>query len=468
MKVLTCKWVYAIKEDLKGNKRYKARLVVGGHRQREGIDFNETFAPVVSYSTIRMLLALATVNNWEVHQMDFVTAFLNGQVEEEIYMAQPNGYNDGTNKVCKLVKSLYGLKQAPRQWNKELHRSMESLGFTRLEMDHSVYVRENLIVAVYVDDCILLSANLNDILVFKKEIMKNYKVKDLGELRTIVGMQWERNRKQKSSFLHQSKYTEDVLKRFKMQDSKAVDTPAVRVGELEQKEFENIDMYQKAVGSLIYLNTCTRPDISFAVSSLARKMSNPSYQDWHAVKRLLRYLKGTKDYGISLGNNNQQNPADPEKIIKVYSDADWAGDIATRRSTSGYLIYLQQILICWGTKIQRVVALSTAEAEYISGSTACQETTWVRNLHHEITKQRSVPHLMIDNQAAIAMSKNNIQHARAKHIDIRYHYIRDLVMNNEITIEYCASNEMIADIMTKPLGRILFEKFREKLRVFRK
>jgi hypothetical protein len=227
-------------------------------------------------------------------------------------------------------------------------------------------------------------------------------------------------------------------------------------------------MYQKAVGSLIYLNTCTRPDISFAVSSLARKMSNPSYQDWHAVKRLLRYLKGTKDYGISLGNNNQQNPADPGKIIKVYSDADWAGDIATRRSTSGYLIYLQQILICWGTKIQRVVALSTAEAEYISGSTACQETTWVRNLHHEITKQRIVPHLMIDNQAAIAMSKNNIQHARAKHIDIRYHYIRDLVMNNEITIEYCASNDMIADIMTKPLGRILFEKFREKLRVFRK
>ena len=183
VKPLGCKWVFTIKEDAEGKRRYKARLVVGGHRQKYGIDYNETFSPVVKHNTIRILLALATKNNLEVHQMDFVTAFLNGYVEEEIFMKQPEGYEDGTSRVCKLVKSLYGLKQAPRQWNLKLHRSMVELGFQQLKMDSSVYIRVNLIVAVYVDDCILVSPKLKEIEWFKKKIQSYIWLRTLGNLR---------------------------------------------------------------------------------------------------------------------------------------------------------------------------------------------------------------------------------------------------------------------------------------------
>jgi len=252
--------------------------VVGGHRQKEGIDFNETFAPVIKHTSIRILLGLATVLNWEVHQMDFVTAFLNGCIEENIYMKQPVGYEDGTERVCKLNKSLYGLKQAPRQWNIELDSSMKRLGFQRIQADHSVYKRRNLIVAVYVDDCILASKSLEEIEEFKLEVQKMYKVKDLGELKIIVGMQWKRNRKEKTSILYQEKYTSEILERFGMTECKLASTPAVKLI-TSTENFKDIDLYQQAVGCLIYLNTCTRPDISLAVSLVARKMSNPSMDD---------------------------------------------------------------------------------------------------------------------------------------------------------------------------------------------
>ena len=203
--------------------------------------------------------------------MDFVTAFLNGYVEEEIYMKQPEGYEDGTEKVCKIVKSLYGLKQAPRQWNIKLNESMIELGFEQLKSDTSVYIKENLIVAVYVDDCILVSNSKNAIITFKRNIQDMYSVKDLGELKEIVGMQWKRDRSKRESVLYQEKYALDILDRFGMTESKLVKTPAIKEVEDQDEKFNDIELYQQCVGSLIYLNTCTRPDLSIAVSLLARK-----------------------------------------------------------------------------------------------------------------------------------------------------------------------------------------------------
>jgi len=223
-KILPCKWIFTVKTEADGSTRKKARLVIGGHRQREGIDYQETFAPVVKYQSVRILLALATYYDWHVHQMDFVTAFLNAEVDVQLYMQQPEGYEDGTAKVCKIQKGLYGLKQAPRGWNQKLNEIMKSFNFEKNIADDSVYIKHiqndlKIIVAVYVDDLIILSNNLKEIEVFKREIKKLYNVKDLGELSLILGMRWKRNRAERKSNLNQTTYIQEILEKFGMQDS---------------------------------------------------------------------------------------------------------------------------------------------------------------------------------------------------------------------------------------------------------
>ena len=253
--------------------------------------------------------------------------------------------------------------------------------------------------------------------------------------------------------LYQEKYALEVLERFGMMDSKEVKTPVVKEVEYEDEAFEDIDLYQQCVGSLIYLNTCTRPDLSFAVSVLARKMSNPLKRDWTAAKRVLRYIRGTSSLGVKYSSDGKQS-------LIGYADADWAGDVNTRKSTSGYVFLFANGPISWATKKQSSVSLSTAEAEYISGSLATQELLGLKRLIVELKGGNQIPTLMQDNQGAIAMTKNPVKHSRTKHIDIRYHFIRENLLKNEFNIEYCPTTHMIADVMTKPLGTQLFERFR--------
>jgi hypothetical protein len=407
MNILPCKWVFVKKENPDGSDLCKARLVVGGHRQTYGIDYHETFAPVVKYQSIRIILAIATARGWFVHQMDFVTAFLNSDLEEKIYMVQPTGYENGKDEVCELVKGIYGLKQAPRAWNNEYHLTMIKLGFRLITADTSVYIRGNLIVAVYVDDLIIAGEIIGEVEDIKKAIAKKYKVKDLGELRDIVGMEWRRNQEKKKSTLHQSKYTEMILKKFNMWESKAASTPVIKLEkeeEISPKLSSNAE-YMQAVGSLIYLATCTRPDIQLAVSLVSRTMKEPTEKNWIAVKRIFRYLNGTRNYGITY------NGSDKVQVIG-YADADWAGDHKDRKSTSGYVFTIANGAVSWASKKQNTVALSTVEAEYISGSLATQEAIWISKLLTEVGLKINVPKIFQDNQGCIGFSKNPVGHAR--------------------------------------------------------
>ena len=456
-KILRCRWVYVIKKN-QDDQKFKARLVVGGHKQTFGIDYEETFAPVVKYQSIRILLALATVNNWEVHQMDFVTAFLNASLDEEIYMEQPPGYENGNpDEVCLLIKGLYGLKQSPRQWNKKYKEIMVKLGFVCITADESVFVNGQVIVGVYVDDLIIVSPHLQKIEKFKKDIKKEYDVKDLGELSVILSMKWTRNREERTSFLSQQAYAEEILERFSMSDCKSAGTPGVNLEapEIEKKVFEDKTLYMQACGSLSHLQNCTRPDITFAVGMACRKMQDPNEQDWMAVKRILRYIKGTTSFGVKFGSN----------AVKVtgYGDADWAGCHDSRKSTSGYVFLMGSGAVAWASKKQLVVALSSVEAEYISGSLAVQEAIWENKFLEEIGIKAEKPLLYQDNQGAIAFANNPIQHARTKHIDVRHYFMKDAVLKDLVTLKYCPTQDMVADVLTKHLGRIKFEEFRKSM-----
>jgi hypothetical protein len=461
-KVLKCRWIYVIKKNL-DQEKFKARLVVGGHKQTFGIDYEETFAPVVKYQSIRILLALATVHDWEVHQMDFVTAFLNATLSEEIYMEQPPGYtNENPDDVCLLIKGLYGLKQSPRVWNKKYKDIMEELGFVCITADESVYVNESLIVGVYVDDLIIVSPHLEKIEKFKKDIKKKYDVKDLGELSLILSMRWTRNRGERISFLSQETYANEIVERFSMSDCKPVATPGVNLEtpEDEKKSFKSKTLYMQACGSLSHLQNCTRPDITFAVGMICRKMQDPTEHDWMAVKRILRYVKGTATFGIKFGSDTVK--------VTGYGDADWAGCHESRRSTSGYVFLMGQGAVAWASKKQQVIALSSVEAEYISGSLAVQEAIWENKFLEEIGIKTNKPLLHQDNQGTIALANNPIQHARTKHIDVRHYFMKDAVQKNLVTLQYCPTQEMVADVLTKHLGRVKFEEFRKSMGIVAK
>jgi hypothetical protein len=270
-------------------------------------------------------------------------------------------------------------------------------------------------------------------------------------------MKWTRNRKERISFLSQEAYAEEILERFGMTDCKSVATPGVslEIPESEKKSFENKTLYMQVCGSLSHLQNCTRPDITFAVGMACRKMQDPTEQDWMAVKRILRYIKGTSTFGIKFGSSTDK--------VTGYGDADWAGCHESRKSTSGYVFLMGNGAVAWASKKQLVVALSSVEAEYISGSLAVQEAIWEKKFLEEIGVKTEKPLLYQDNQGAIAFANNPIQHARTKHIDIRHYFMKDAVAKDLVTLKYCPTHEMVADILTKHLGRIKFEEFRKSM-----
>lgn len=464
-KAVGCRWVFKVKYDSEGNvERFKTRLVAKGYSQRAGVDYDETFSPVVRFTSIRALIAFGVQKNMMIHQMDVETAFLNGHLEEEIYLQQPEGYAKPGQEhlVCKLQKSLYGLKQSPRCWNAEFRNYMISIGFTQTVGDPCVYVRRGdklAIVAVYVDDLIVLTESPEEMSNVKGTLMRKFKMKDMGKLHFILGVTVVQ--KEGCVYLHQKGYIENMLKKFGMADANPVSTPADTSVKLKKSDGVSgaVDgrIYQSIVGSLLYAALATRPDISQAVAAASKFCASPNSAHLTAVKRILRYLKGTSNLALKFQKTKGES-------IVGYSDADWAGDLDDRRSTSGNVFIQAGAAVSWLSKKQATISLSTAESEFIAMSSAIQEAIWLKKLLSEVGLTFDGPMtLMEDNQGAIAIAQNPISHSRTKHIDIRYHHVRQSVLNGDVKLIYCCSKNMKADIFTKPLNRHLFEKFRSEI-----
>ena len=461
-KAIGCKWVFKLKHDVDGRvERFKARLVAKGYAQKYGIDYDEIFSPVVRFSSIRFLLAFAVQHDFLIHQMDVETAFLNGKLDEEIYMQQPEGYLKPGEEhlVCKLEKSLYGLKQSSRCWNKAFREGVEKIGFTQASADPCVFIRKEdtlTIIAIHVDDLLILAENILEMQRLKDSLKLQFKMKDMGELHYYLGVCIIQDKEGKQVYIHQGQYIEKMLKKFGQTEAKSVSTPADLNVKLQKEDgiSRPVDTisYQSIVGSLLYAAITTRPDIAQAVGVVTKFCANPTQSHLTAAKRILRYLKGTGYLGLSY-----KKCADGNLI--GYSDADWAGDVDDRHSTTGNVFLFAKGAVSWLSKKQATVALSTTEAEYVALSTATQEAIWLRRLLTDVGGPLEEPIVINeDNQGAIAMAKNPVGHARTKHIDIRYHFVREGVQNGAIFLNYVATDEMIADILTKPLPKHPFEK----------
>lgn len=459
-----CKWVYLIKRDTDNRPiRYKARLVAKGYSQIQGVDYEETFAPVARLDTLRLLLNLAAVFDLEVHQIDIKTAYLHGNLEEEIYMEQPEGFvkKGSEHKVCRLNKAIYGLKQAGRQWFKRLRNSMKTWGFSEfIAGDITIFtkIEENgdvTIILIYVDDMAGFASSPRLLDVFKAQIATEYKFSDMGEISHFLGLRITRNRKARTLSIDQQHYIDKMIQRFDMQDAPPRKTPLASSTKLVASENPQVDpsfqrQYQSIVGSLMYAMLGSRPDICFTVNKLSQFGSNPNEEHMAAAIRVLQYLKATRHFRLMYSGSG-----DSELI--GYSDSDWASDPDTRRSTTGYTFQINGGTIAWATQKQRTVALSSTEAEYMALTDCTKHASWtiqiLDNLHFNLDLPISI---YADSKGARDIANNNVFHKRTKHIDIRYHFVREKIHDGMIRIKETSSSENIADIFTKSLPEVTF------------
>jgi hypothetical protein len=457
--VVSSKWLFKIKHVVDGSiEKYKARFVARGFSQKEGIDYEETFAPVARYTSIKTIIALAAKMKWKLHQMDIKTAFLNGVIEEEVYIEQPQGFEveEWKTHVCKLKKALYGLKQDPRACYGKIDSFLMSLGFTKSKADSNLYFKvmndEPVILLLYVDD-LFLTGEENLITECKKKLASEFEMKDLGLMHYFLGLEvWQSPER---IFLKQGKYVVEILKRFDMLECKSMNTPMeAKLKLLVDTSSELIDamLYRQIIGSLMYL-TNTKLDICFAVNTLSQYLVEPRHVHLVAAKHVMRYLKGTLDCGLNYDG-------DHDFILSGYTDSNWAGSVSNRKSTSGCCFSLGSAMISWQRRKQSSITLSTVEAEYIVVvSTSC-EAIWLQKLLIGLFDlETEATTILCDNQSCIKMTKKHVFHDKSKHIEIRYHYICDMVQRGAIKLQYVSTDEQVVDVLTKPLSRVKFEHF---------
>ena len=461
--VIGTKWVFRNKMNEDGViVRNKARLVAKGYCQEEGIDFDETFAPVARLEAIRIFLAYAAFKDFKVYQMDVKSAFLNGLLEEEVYVEQPPGFlkDVGADKVYKLKKALYGLKQAPRAWYDTLSCFLLQCGFTKGLVDKTLFrIKDGdhiLLVQIYVDDIIFGSTNPDLCEKFSSLMKGKFEMSMMGELNYFLGLQVRQLKE--GIFINQEKYTKDLLRKYNIEGKSSVKVPmgtSLRIDvDSEGREVDQTT-YRGIIGSLLYL-TASRPDISFAVGVCARFQASPKESHLNASKKILRYLKGTQSVGLWY-------PRGGSFELMGYSDADFAGCKIDRKSTSGTCQFLGGRLVSWFSKKQHSIATSTAEAEYVAAGSCCAQILWMKQQLLDYGVECKEVKIMCDNTSAIAITQNPVLHSRTKHIDIKYHFIRDHVEKKDITLEYVATEEQLADIFTKALCENRFSQLRLEL-----
>ena len=470
-----CKWVFKTKRDSYGNiERHKARLVAKGYTQKDGIDYKETFSPVSKKDSLRIIMALVAHYDLELHQMDVKTAFLNGNLEEEVYMDQPEGFSvkGKEDMVCKLKRSIYGLKQASRQWYLKFNDTITSFGFKENIVDRCIYLKISgskfIFLVLYVDDVLLATNDLGLMHDTKNFLSNNFEMKDMGEASYVIGIEIFRDRSQGLLGLSQKAYINKVLERFGMQNCSASVVPIQKgdkfslnqcpKNELEHRHMENIP-YASIVGSIMYAQTCTRPDISFVVGMLGRYQSNPGLDHWKAAKKVLRYLQGTKDHMLIYRRSNQLE-------VIGYSDSDYAGCIDTRKSTFGYIFLLVRRAISWKSAKQSVIAASTMETEFVACFEATIQGLWLRNFISRLGVVDSISKplkIYCDNSAAVFFSKNDKYSKGAKHMELKYLSVKEEVQKQTVSIQHISTNYMIADPLTKGLAPKVFNEHVERM-----
>lgn len=445
--------------------RHKPRLVANGKSQEEGIDYNETFSPVVKPVTIRTVLDVSLAHNWPIHQLDVKNAFLHGLLDETVYMHQPPGYTstEHPDYVCKLNKAIYGLKQSPRAWNSRFASYVTKMGFKCSHSDASLFIfnkgSQRAYLLLYVDDIILTASNDNLLQKIITKLKTEFPMSDSGKLHFFLGVKAEFINN--GIFLSQQAYAKDIINRAGMKDCKPIATPVDLNGKLQADEGERIQeptQYRKLAGALQYL-TFTRPDISYAVHQICLYMHDPRLPYLHALKRIIRYLQGTSGFGLQLRKGSIDS-------LVSYTDADWVGCPDTRRSTSGYCVFLGPNLVSWSSKRQPTVSRSSSESEYKGVANVVAELTWIRNLLFELGHPLSKASLVYcDNISTVYMSQNPVRHQRTKHIEIDLHFVREKVAIGHVKVLFVPSSKQFTDIFTKGLPSSLFNQFRTSLTI---
>jgi hypothetical protein len=460
-RALPSKWVFKLKRDINGEvERYKARLVVKGFRQREGVDYNEVFAPVGSSSALRVLMARAAEEDWRIHQIDFKQAFLNATLQEDVHIEIPEGYDisdsERSTKVLHLIKSLYGLKQAPREWYLMLKGALLKMGFEQSTADPGIFFRDGVYLLLYVDDQLIMGPDMDKIKQAIRDIAKDFVITDMGPAKMFLGV--EIDRKKDSITLSQKRYTLSLLKKYATHGGHTVSSPAIphSKDEANSSEMSRSKDYAEIVGALLYLSTWTRPDISFAVGKLTRHMQNPRLIDYVDATRVLNYLKGTTDQGITYRRGGGE--------LIGFTDSDYGTDSTNGKSVSGMVFMMNGGPICWKSKQQDTVAQSTCEAELIAATVVAREAMWLRKLLPELGVALQGPVLVKgDNEGALNLIKHPVLSTKSKHIRQKHFYAREVSDLNEVKFSYINTTQNLADIFTKACMPNVFIKLRNKI-----
>ena len=470
-------WVFKVKRKPDGSiDKYKGRIVAQGFSQVQGIHYNEVFASTARMAAMRAVIAMSAAEDLELDSVDVSTAFLNGDIDAEVYMKIPDGLNiegdpepgeDPKRWVVRLLKGLYGIKQGPRIWALKLHSVLSGIGFERTDCDHSVYVYRRgevrIMLLIHVDDLLLASNSRDALQLVKAELGTHFKLHDLGPATSILGMKIVRDRAACTISLSQPGYIRSILNDFRMSDCNPSLTPMdegtrLSISMSPQTPEEKLNMkaipYCKLVGKLLYLAVATRPDIAYVVGVLCRFVKNPGEAHWNVAKRILRYLRGTVD--MSLVYSGCSSP----DLFTAFSDADLGGNPDNSRSTGGFAICIGGGAVQWGSRLHPHVSLSSTESEYTTVSKVGCEVMWMRYLLGEFGYDTSRPSpILVDNASAIQVARHPEHQSTMKHVHRTYHWIRDHVEQGDMSVTHVPGSENPADIFTKPLGRVKFTKF---------
>lgn len=477
--VIPVKWVFKIKTDENGVvSKYKARITPKGFRQRHGVDYFEVFAHTGKYKSLRVLLCLVASLDLELNQLDVPSAFVRAELEEDVYMEMPEGYEQA-GWVCKLLKSLYGLKQSPRNWYLLCSAFIKDvMGFTACVSDPCLFYKKSrtgkiILLFLFVDDMqgAYSKQDAQEWAEAKQQLKDKFDITDLGESTWMLGMKIARNRAARTLKLDQALYVSKVLEKYNMTECKPSRTPAAQNNGAQEDDQDGggkpveLLKYQELVGSLLYAAISTRPDIAYAVNQLTRHMTAPLGRHWKAAMRVLRYLAGSKTTGLWFGANRGGKEAQRGTVdVSAYSDSDWASDKTDRKSVTGWIAMVNGNPVSWASKKQKSVAQSSCEAELYAAAAATNELLWLRSLMKELGMEvEGASKLLVDNQGTIEVAKHGVKSDRTKHVDVKYHHITDTVDKGHVQLEWVSTDKQQADIMTKALGAPVFLKMKEAI-----